>query len=226
MLRHAVKPCGGCAIVLRLQVRGAPAGASLSSPRLGTGPSLSSLSLSCFARKTRACRPWHARLPGKGSTGPFAMLRFTHGLGVRRDERPPDTRLYPVHPLDTRVLPPHAPDARLIPAHPLAPWQVCGAPRAGPFGRENCHGHLSFRGLTPAGSVPASRGWQRSQIKLLSRVWARVRAHGTVPGRTFQQVRSLGACTLDEACGGDGFSAWLAPDWYNESMYRRYEPER
>ena len=54
--------------------------------RLGTGLSLSSLSLSCFARKTRACRPWHARSPGKGSTGPFAVLRFTRGLGVRRDD--------------------------------------------------------------------------------------------------------------------------------------------
>ncbi len=54
--------------------------------RLGTGPSLSSLSLSCFARKPGACRPWHARSPGKGSTGPFAVLRFTRGLGVRRDD--------------------------------------------------------------------------------------------------------------------------------------------
>jgi len=26
------------------------------------------------------------------------MPRFTHGLGVRRDERPPDPRLYLVHP--------------------------------------------------------------------------------------------------------------------------------
>ncbi len=188
------------AIVLRLQDRGSPSCASLC----------------CCAWKTRACRPWHARLPGKGSTGPFAVLRFTRGLGVRRDERPPDTRLIPAHP----------PGTRLIPAYPPEPWQICGPPVASLFGRENCHGHFSFRGLTPAGSAPASRSLQRSQIKLLGRVWARVRAHGTVPGRTFQQVRSLGACTLDEACGGDGFSAWLAPDWYNESMYRRYEPER
>ena len=28
------------------------------------------------------------------------MPRFTHGLGVRRDERPPDLRLFPAHPLD------------------------------------------------------------------------------------------------------------------------------
>ncbi len=181
MTRFSSETRGGCAILRRLQDRGAPAGAAPlrfavlaslghrpepsvarafagTSPaaahsllRLGTGPSLSSLSLSCFARKTRACRPWHARLPGKGSTGPFAMLRFTHGLGVRRDERPPDCCLSPAHPPDCCLAPAHPPDTRLIPAHPLAPRQVCGAPRAGPFGRENCHGHLSFRGLTPAG---------------------------------------------------------------------------
>ncbi len=97
--------------------------------RLGTGPSLSSLSLSCFARKTRACRPWHARSPGKGSTGPFAMPRFTHGLGVRRDERPPDARLIPAHPLDCCLSPAHPSHACLCPTHlpdyPLIP------PRAG-----------------------------------------------------------------------------------------------
>ncbi len=105
----------------------------------------------CYARKPGACRPWHARSPGKGSPGPFAMPRFTRGLGVRRDQRPPDARLVPAHPPDCCLSPAHPPDTRLIPAHPLAPRQVCGAPRAGPFGRENCHGHLSFRGLTPAG---------------------------------------------------------------------------
>ncbi len=97
--------------------------------RLGTGPSLSSLSLSCFARKTRACRPWHARSPGKGSTGPFAMPRFTYGLGVRRDERPPDARLVPAHPPDCCLSPAHPSHACLCPTHlpefPLIP------PRAG-----------------------------------------------------------------------------------------------
>ncbi len=90
----------------RLRNRAALAGpgracASLSSPRLGTGPSLSSLSLSLLRSKARG-------VPSVASL----------------------------------------------------------------FGRENCHGHFSFLGLTPVGSTPTSRGWQRSQIKLLGMVWA------------------------------------------------------
>ncbi len=89
-----MKPCGGCAIVLRLQDRGAPAGAAplrvavLAS--LGTGPSLSSLSLSLLRSKARGVpsvarpftgqrvprtlgnapvHPWLGRSPGRASTG-------------------------------------------------------------------------------------------------------------------------------------------------------------
>jgi hypothetical protein len=143
MTRFSSETRGGCAILRRLQDRGAPAGAARRCPRLAWAPAQAFLRCRCpcYARKPGACRPWHARSPGKGSPGPFAMLRFTRGLGVRRDNSPPDCCLSPAHP----------PDTRLIRAYPLAPRQVCGSPRAGPFGRENCYGHFSFRGLTPAG---------------------------------------------------------------------------
>ncbi len=109
------------------------------------------------------------RLQDRGSPSCAAPLRLRtpciacvpaqafRGLGVRRGERPPDLRL----------LPPHPPDTRLIPAHPPEPWQISGSPRASPFGRENSHGHFSFLGLTPVGSAPASRGWQRSRKQRL-----------------------------------------------------------
>ncbi len=83
--------------------------ASHSLLRLGTGPS----------------HPWLGRSPGRrfigpspfsGSpTGPFAMPRFTHGLGVRRDERPPDPRLYSVHPPDLWLIPRHRSHAPIPP---------------------------------------------------------------------------------------------------------------
>ncbi len=83
----------------------------------------------CYARKPGACRPWHARSPGKGSPGSFAMPRFTRGLGVRRDQRPPDARLVPAHPPDCCLSPAHPSHACLCPTHlpdfPLIP------PRAG-----------------------------------------------------------------------------------------------
>ncbi len=111
------------AIVLRLQDRGSPSCASLS----------------CCAWKTGADPPWSARSPGQSlrlrtPCCAWAPAQAFRGLGVRRDERPPDTRLYPAHPLD--------------------PWQVSGSPVASLFGRENCHGHFAFLGLTPVGSVP------------------------------------------------------------------------
>ncbi|GMQ90391.1 MAG: hypothetical protein BMS9Abin10_0763 [Gammaproteobacteria bacterium] len=45
---------------------------------------LSSLSLSCFARKTRACPPWQARSPGRASTGrsPFSGSPLVLALRV------------------------------------------------------------------------------------------------------------------------------------------------
>ncbi len=203
MTRFSSETRGGCAIVLRLQDRGAPAGAAplrvavLAALGHRPKPFFAVAVPATLESPGRAVRgtpvhrakgppdPWQC--PGSPVAWAFAgtipalctpccawaPAQAVRGLGVRRDERPPDARLVPAHPPDCCLAPAHPPDTRLIPAHPLAPWQVCGAPRAGPFGRENCHGHLSFRGLTPAGSVPASRGWQRSQIKLLGRVWAR-----------------------------------------------------
>ncbi len=173
--------------MLRLQVRGTPARRC---PRLAWAPAQAFLRSRCPAllerpgRAVRGTPVYRAKGPldplqCSGSpmawafAGTIPALRTpccawapaqaVRGSGVRRDERPPDTRLYPAHP----------PDTRRYPAHPLAPWHVCGPPVASLFGRENCHGHFSFRGLTPAGSVSASRGWQRSRIKLLGRVWAR-----------------------------------------------------
>ncbi len=66
----------------RLQVQGLPSCATLS----------------CFAWKTGADPPWSARSPGRGSTGPSASLRLTHGKPVQRGEGSLDLRLYPLHP--------------------------------------------------------------------------------------------------------------------------------
>ncbi len=127
----------------------------------------------CYARKPGACRPWHARSPGKGSPGPFAMLRFTRGLGVRRDDPCALRSLLrlgtgPSHPWlgrspgqqSTGLLSfsgsptGHSPDS----GSPTGHSPDSGSPMASPFGREKCHWHFSFIGLTPVGSAPASRG--------------------------------------------------------------------
>jgi hypothetical protein len=135
--------------------------------RLGTGPSLPWLGrspgraspghspysgsptglLSCSGSPCSACKSWAClpalrpcasrSLPLRTPCFAWAPAQAFRGLGVRRDERPPDTRL--------------------IPAHPPEPWQCSGSPMASPFGRENCHWHFSFLGLTPPGLAPASR---------------------------------------------------------------------
>ncbi len=114
------------AIVLRLQDRGSPSCAAHS----------------CCAWKTGTAHPCSVRSPGQSlrlrtPCVAWAPAQAFRGLGVRRDQRPPD--------------------ARLIPAHPPEPWQISGSPMASPCGREKCHWHFSFIGLTPVGSAPASR---------------------------------------------------------------------
>jgi hypothetical protein len=73
----------------------------------------------------------------------WAPAQAFRGLGVRRDERPPDTRLIPAHP----------PDCCLCPAHPAAlgrPGQILrGLPvhRANPCATHSLRRLGTFRGL-------------------------------------------------------------------------------
>ncbi len=71
MLRHAVKPCGGCAIVLRLQVRGAPARRC---PRLAWAPARAFLRSRCPALLERPGRAVRGT-PVYRATGPLDPLQ-------------------------------------------------------------------------------------------------------------------------------------------------------
>ncbi len=116
-----------CAFLLRLEDRGR---ASLLRPFTGRIPALRT---PCFA---------------------WAPAQALRGLGVRRDERPPDTRLYPVHPLD--------------------PSQVSGSPMASPFSGMNVHRTLILFCLTPVplllrGPPSGSNGERRAARRVLLR---------------------------------------------------------
>ncbi len=73
--------------------------------------------LDCCLFPAHPLDPWQV----SGSpTGPFARLRFTHGLGVRQGDVPPDLRLSLPHPPDTRLYPAHPPELYLVSASPMA----------------------------------------------------------------------------------------------------------
>jgi hypothetical protein len=169
-LRHAVKPCGAtqscaacrrearlpalrpCALRSLLRLRTGP-----SLPWLGRSPGQQSTGLlsfsgsPCCAWKTGAEHPGSARSPGRS-------LRFALPAALGHRPKPSVAWAFAGTTVHRTVV-----FTRLIPAHPPEPWPISGSPMARPCGRENCHGHFSFIGLTPVGSVPASRGLQRSQ---------------------------------------------------------------
>ncbi len=189
------------------------------------------------------------------------MLRFTHGLGVRRDDPCASHSLLRLGTGPSRPWLGRSP-GRASTGHsslsgsPTGHSSLSGSPTGHSSAAASRTGHSPLSGsptgalsrLRPtcgepvrAGKLPRALllprphpgrlgvripGLATVSDKIARQGLGQVRAHGTAPGRTFQQVRSLGACTLDEACGGDGFKAWLVPDWYNESKYRRYGPER
>ena len=166
-----MKPCGAtqscCACRTGARLPALRPCASQSLRRLRTGPShpwlgrspgqqstglLSFSGSPCCAWKTGTAHPCSVRSPGQSlrlrtPCVAWAPAQVFRGLGVRRDQRPPD--------------------ARLIPAHPPEPWHISGSPMASPCGREKCHWHFSFIGLTPVGSAPASLLATVSEINAL-----------------------------------------------------------